>query len=68
MIFDFASADNAGAADALMNFDAQLPQGGSDDRRGAVLGECQLGVRVQVAPKFDQVRQQVGHLGQGGRS
>ena len=59
-------ADDAGPTYALMNLEAEFAQCRRDDSGRAVLGERQLRVCMQVTPKFDQVRQQVGHLGQGG--
>jgi len=59
-------ADDAGTADALMDFKAQFAQCGSDDGRGTVLGEREFRMRMQVAPKLDQGWQQVGYFGDRG--
>ena len=52
-------ADHAGAGDPLRDLEAQQPQGGRHDARGAPLLEGQLGVRMQVPPQSNQGGQEV---------
>ena len=60
-------ADDAGAADAFVHFQAQLAQGRSDNAGGAALLESKLWVGVQVSPQRDQVGNQVGDFLDGRR-
>ena len=51
--------DDAGPADAGMDFEPRLLKGGGDAGGGAMLGEAELGMGMEIASKLDQRRDQI---------